>query len=829
MESLKKLARRYKEPFKTVPLRVDLEHYPTAKFIRGTSIMVPEEHAQTVYEVDVVEEKYWYWDEKGASTYIAMTQEPGYDVLKGTQWLLEREMPKLLNEAFAFFKKAHPNSRGLPPVELVVLGVGSAAKETMILNSLVNEYERHNKRKWQIFYTPVDISFPLLQNSLRSIFADSNLRTHIYRKNLIVQPILTDFLTGLARYLRKNVVRFVIAQGLIWNAPIPLLFNALKDLMTPDSLLLMDVEFVGGRSDEQITKNYEGKAAKDFFYHPLELLQSASQTKYDDHFMVHGELVLYKDAFTHFTLRNGQVIPRIVQRDTLDEFAKEYGLSTNAKSKIRLSPGSKDKTVVLLYQPTVQKGNLRTIVLGYSTRFEYKDFVDFLIQQGFDICVELLDNKEDPTKAIFGQYLLKLGSESHHPTERDIYVGSTDEPAQWGIIGKSDGAFVKFDLNKAHTIFICGKPGSGKGYTIGVLSEMLVGKSIPKISKVLDEERATIIVFHKSKDEKSDFWSISEKNTDPKDCKKLKEEYGVEPYNLVSRDDVRIFIDPSLIDTDAINEFKEEYGTDVIFPFNVNPSTITGKDWDIILSTVGSIDTQARTLIAKRVYYTIKEVKKKLGTVNIEHVKKLIEEDKSLSNSERSGAISILDLLKPYLTDGNQHFVSKLKLGGVNIFDFRDKGELTLYPTDVFSIMTLILSVIQTSKELKDRPVVLVMDEAHEYFKKGMSEEFVDVIENLLRRFRHGRKWLLMDTQFADDVHPRVVELADVKIVHSSNPVENKLLKADLGEIADKPILPKQAGRAYIVANEATEKGPILVDVRPRLTKHGGSSKTLIG
>jgi membrane-bound metal-dependent hydrolase YbcI (DUF457 family) len=57
-----------------------------------------------------------------------------------------------------------------------------------------------------------------------------------------------------------------------------------------------------------------------------------------------------------------------------------------------------------------------------------------------------------------------------------LFIGCDRVPRQWGVIGRSGGSLVAADLNEPHIVFVCGKQGSGKGYTIGVLCEMLLSR-----------------------------------------------------------------------------------------------------------------------------------------------------------------------------------------------------------------------------------------------------------------------------------------------------------------------------------------------------------------
>jgi len=80
-----------------------------------------------------------------------------------------------------------------------------------------------------------------------------------------------------------------------------------------------------------------------------------------------------------------------------------------------------------------------------------------------------------------------------------VYLGTEKVPRQWGIVGRAGEELVAVDLNEPHIVFVCGKQGSGKGYTIGVISEMLLSKTVPGISQV--RKPATLIVFHKPRED----------------------------------------------------------------------------------------------------------------------------------------------------------------------------------------------------------------------------------------------------------------------------------------------------------------------------------------
>lgn len=414
----------------------------------------------------------------------------------------------------------------------------------------------------------------------------------------------------------------------------------------------------------------------------------------------------------------------------------------------------------------------------------------------------------------------------HHPKRKTkaplgqaIAIGNEDERSmvQWGIIGKSGKKLVKFDLNAPHIVCVCGKPGSGKGYTIGVICEMLISESIRNLSNIL--KKATVIVFHKpEKDSKSEFWSMARKNDVKKETEKLERDYGVTPQSLIPKKNVRIFVDPSL-DPDKAKKIGNEYDFDEVYPIYVNPSTLEGKEWEIFLST-GRTEYQEYD-------ETLSGIIASLESFDIQTVNKQVTE--KLKLNQQKLAVQRLEILQEYLvTSETQDLVANLILGGVNILDFRKAKRR---PRDVFSIMTLILGVL-TKKALENRPFVFVINEAHSFFKNGVSKPFVNSLYNLIRMRRHGLNWLLLDTQLPRDLDPLVMELADVRILHRLNSGTlnaSKTLRDICGAFSSR--VPKLKEGHCIIKADISSEGidePIPVSVRPRLTKHGGATQFLV-
>ncbi|MHA2393870.1 MAG: hypothetical protein ACXAEX_18215 [Promethearchaeota archaeon] len=397
----------------------------------------------------------------------------------------------------------------------------------------------------------------------------------------------------------------------------------------------------------------------------------------------------------------------------------------------------------------------------------------------------------------------------------EIFIGTDKSPRQWGLIGKSTEALVGIDLNEPHIVFVCGKQGSGKGYTIGVISEMLLSKSIPNISKM--RKSATIVVFHKPREDfRSEYWSIIQPNHEKTEINGLYLEYGLKPRQVISGENLRVFVDPFVF----INEkkkFEEDYKTQV-FPIGIKPNRLTAEDWPYVLS----IGKKTGSIYVKKIFQIIKKTQYEkdfgLGMIR-NHI-----EVSDLNPNQKSFANMRLETLQDYLEAGD--FLRDLKLGGVNIFDLR---KIMMEPDDIFSVMMLVISSILNNEKTKNEQFVFVINEAHEYLRKGLSKDFTDYINYLIRKKRHAGTWLLLDTHFPEDVDPKVIKGSDVKIFHMSDVLSSNILK----QIVDgTPIQPHklQTGQAIIRA-DISNQGPdtlLIVEIRPRLTHHGGATKTAI-
>lgn len=313
----------------------------------------------------------------------------------------------------------------------------------------------------------------------------------------------------------------------------------------------------------------------------------------------------------------------------------------------------------------------------------------------------------------------------------------------------------------------------------------------------------------------SEFWSIKYANDNEKEIEALKA-YNTIPSKIFKDDQYKIFLDP-IVYKKKMNDFIEEYQTDDISALQIDPSTLIPEDWANSLA----IGSGSDALYTKEIFKILRHLD---HPFSLDDIKDKIDESK-LAKTQKGLAKSRLEILEEYF--GPDDFIDNLIIGGVNIMDFRK----TIYqPDDIFTIMTLIISKLQNKKELEREPFVFIINEAHMYFKKGISKEFLSTVDNLIRRKRHGANWLLLDTQLPTDVDDKIISLSDIKIVHfTDKSIDIPIFKKTLGKYKDE-LSKLETGECIIMSNESSLglSESIKVQIRPRITKHGAETKKAI-
>ena len=390
---------------------------------------------------------------------------------------------------------------------------------------------------------------------------------------------------------------------------------------------------------------------------------------------------------------------------------------------------------------------------------------------------------------------------------------------------------VLMDVARSHVVFVVGKRGSGKSYSMGVIAEGIIDLP-PEINKNL-----SIIIL----DTMGIYWTMKYPN---KKDKKLLDEWKLKEKGL----DVQIFTP-----TGYYKKYKEA-GIPTDFPFSIKTNDLDASDWCMTFNI--NLNDPLGVLI-ERIIDTLRESKK---DYDIDDVIKEIKKDIHSEEKEKNATIN--------------RFLSAKKWGlfskeGTKLKDLVLPGQITVLDVSCYATMpsssnirALVIGLVaeklflermiarkkeeyealekemhlfsrEEEKEKREPLVWLVIDEAHEFLPNKGTTTATQPLITLLREGRQPGISLILASQQPGRIHTDVMTQADIIIAHrvtANIDVQalGSLMQTYMRAGLDKElnILPRVKGAA-IVFDDVNEK-MYPMRVRPRLTWHGGEAPSAI-
>jgi len=423
----------------------------------------------------------------------------------------------------------------------------------------------------------------------------------------------------------------------------------------------------------------------------------------------------------------------------------------------------------------------------------------------------------------------------------DIVVGRGEEDKQkYGtdgtiLIGKhyvkmgqstSLSNNVYMDVIRSHVVFVCGKRGGGKSYTMGVIAEGMAQLPADVRSNL------SVVIF----DTMGIYWTMKYGN---KKDEKMLSEWSLKPDGL----NVQIYTPAGFY-----KQYKAK-GIPTDFPFTIKPSELDAGDWCLTFglelnSPLGVvIEAAVNSLRKQDVDYSIKEI--------IAEVKKNDSEEASTINAvvnrfqnaaewglfdvkgtpltqlAAPGQVTVLDC-SCYSAMPNSWGVKSLVIGLVSkkLFiqrmvarrgeEYADVHEATHY--------------FEERASRNELPLVwLVVDEAHEFLPNKGKTAATEPLITILREGRQPGISLILASQQPGKIHTDVMTQSDTVIAHRLTSkididalglLMQSYMRASLNTIIDQ--LPRTKGAAIIF--DDTNERMFPVQIRPRFTWHGGES-----
>ncbi len=386
------------------------------------------------------------------------------------------------------------------------------------------------------------------------------------------------------------------------------------------------------------------------------------------------------------------------------------------------------------------------------------------------------------------------------------------------------------DIARSHVVLIAGKRGSGKSYTIGVMTEELA--SLPSEAA----RNIAPLIF----DTMGIFWTMKFKNE--KDLLLLKS-WKLKPKNLP----VKI-----LVPLGKSEEYKSR-NIPIDETFALKPSELEAEDW--ILTFNLEMTSQPGTLISN----IISELKKSQDSFDIQDIIKEINSSKS--STETKNVVSSL-----FLAAESWGIFSSKDQASLEISELVQAGTTTVLDLSVYSsigsfnVRGLVIGLISRKlfqqrqdsrkkeeiqsiqhgldymsyKQTRDTPLIwLFIDEAHEFLPKTGKTPATDALIQLLREGRQPGISVVLATQQPGQIHKDVMTQSDIVLAHrvtskpditALNEIMQTYLLSSIKQSLDS--LPNLKGSAIILDDNSERIYPMRM--RPRFTWHGGEAPTAI-
>ncbi len=386
------------------------------------------------------------------------------------------------------------------------------------------------------------------------------------------------------------------------------------------------------------------------------------------------------------------------------------------------------------------------------------------------------------------------------------------------------------DVTTSHVVFICGKRGGGKSYTMGVIAEGMSNLP-PEIKKNI-----SVILL----DTMGIYWTMKYPNH--KD-KLLLDEWGLEDKEL----DVKIYTP-----TGYFNEYKDK-GIPTDKPFAINTSEIEAAEWCM---TLGFDQYSVQGISIERI---IKSLKEKGNSYSIKDIIDAVDKDEKIEQV-------IKDAIMNKFSSANEWGLFDTK--GTSINELAQAGQVTVLDVSCYAtkagasgLRALVIGLVSQKlflqrmiarkdeeyqtinkslhffdmddDEKKEKmPLVwLIIDEAHEFLPNKGTTVASDPLITILREGRQPGISLILATQQPGKIHTDVMTQSDTIISHR---LTAKIDVEALGMLMQSYM---QEGLAHYLDNLPRVKGAAIVmddaneriypmRVRPRFTWHGGQSPT---
>lgn len=410
-------------------------------------------------------------------------------------------------------------------------------------------------------------------------------------------------------------------------------------------------------------------------------------------------------------------------------------------------------------------------------------------------------------------------------------IGAVAETSD-DVLTSHFGMPVHLDLMSPHVLFVAGKRGSGKSYTLGIIAEELA----------LAMERQEIEVAGVVIDTVDVFRQMTDPNTGQES---LLKKWGLETRGLAAA----VYI-PRSTYLGLPDEVKKK---EHLYPLAISPRELTTSDWGYVLEKGGQLSTTMDNLIGE----VIEAVRK---GYNVESGEKVpLKRDFSIKDMIRCIEENprIIEL---YQMSTRTALIQRLKsadrlgvfyVGGTSAQDLAVGGQITIIDvaplgSDAEAVLAILTNMLcrqvltyrmawtddGTSAREELPPTWLIIDEAHTLVPRAGSTPAKDAIIGYAKLGRRFGCSLVLCTQQPSAVSDDAISQADLIISHSLShdgdirALQQRAPAVMLDKFRDKVFISSLPRGTALVFDQVTEnKRGFIMQVRPRVSQHGGSDR----
>ncbi len=391
-------------------------------------------------------------------------------------------------------------------------------------------------------------------------------------------------------------------------------------------------------------------------------------------------------------------------------------------------------------------------------------------------------------------------------------LGVTSASPQFGLLGDIAGRKVALDLNETHTISLFGVQGGGKSYTLGSVVEMAC-MAIPGINALPTPLAGVIFHYSSTLDYMPEFTSMVLPNARDAEVTALDTQYGATPKALQDL----VILTPA----GKVRERRAEYPGVKVLPISFAAAELSASHWKFLMGAVGS-----QSMYIRQIALIMKRLR---GDLTLETLRRGVAES-TLSDSLKELAGLRLDFAEEYIDD-TCRLTEILRPGRLVIVDLRDE---LIDKDEALGLFVVLLQIFaDTTYRGRRFNKLVVFDEAHKYI--GSPDLVAGLIE-VVREMRHKGTSILVASQDPPSVPTSLIELSTQIILHKFNSPGwlKHIQKANtaLDALTPAKLAALGPGEAYVWSSKATDdtvtREAVKIRCRPRVTQHGGGTKTAI-